>query len=825
MSQLSVNDHLEGILSDFEALKRSFDMEDAEETPAVLSSCPFGPSTPTDSLAAGNGENGRLASFMPPTYQSHISLSSSPSPAHSPVLKTRVSTSFSFNRGTIQLAKANGAVSSSLTRVASFQARLDPNGFSTSLGLGNESLHSSSSSLECPPPPSTPQTAARQPEPRVLKAAPVASPALKKFSSHSNVFHSEAERPVQLVSKARVNHGSLPSLDLHIAEDQGSPIPLAPALAFHSAGAWSSGSQNCTLLRGKSSTPISRELSFSSSSSSSSSPLSDAAQQPSLSPPPPPFRQPTKLQKFPINLDGLVGKPLNSSDPAPSADSASRPLPGKQLQLRLSPSLSRQPLGRAKEGAAAATVSGVSAVPSPGKCPGAQVNESPWPPSLSPAQAAPFRLMSRPQIMQVTSQPSFLGGPAACPREHVRSTAERVNSFSSSEVSGLRAPAPSSYPREAPYVGPTCSPRVSPVSEGMQGREKTKEGSSPEPGCISMEGQPVQPAPEETPRNANPANVGLELFGYVGIEAVLDQMRIKTMKTGFEFNLMVVGQSGLGKSTMVNTLFKSKVSRKPTGLSYEERIPKTVQLQSVTHVIEEKGVKMKLTVTDTPGFGDQINNENCWDPIIKYINEQYEKYLREEILISRKRKIPDTRVHSCVYFVPPTGHWLRPLDLEFMRRLSKIVNVVPVIAKADTLTLEERAEFKKRIQKDLKVHDISVYPQEDFDDNSDDRILNNKIRDKIPFAVVGADEEHQVNGTRVLGRKTKWGIVEVENPAHCEFPLLRDLLIRSHLQDLKDITHNVHYESYRVQRLNESNRLALSPVNGLQGKDEVESNL
>ncbi|TFK07426.1 annexin A9 [Platysternon megacephalum] len=825
MSQLSVNDHLEGILSDFEALKRSFDMEDAEEAPAVPPSCPFGPSTPADSLAAGNGESGRLASLMPPTYQSRISLSSSPSPAHSPVLKTRISTSFSFNRGTIQLARANGAVSSSLTRVASFQARLDPNGFSSSLGPGSESLHSSSSSLECPPPPSTPQSAARQPEPRVLKAAPVASPALKKFSSHSNVFHSEAERPIQLVSKAGVNHGSLPSLDLHIAEDQGSPNPLAPALAFHSAGAWSSGSQNCALLRGKSSTPISREPSF--SSSSSSSPLSDAAQRPSLSPPLPPFRQPTKLQKFPISLDGLVGKPLDGSDPAPSADSASRPLPRTQLQLSLStsPSLSRQPPGRAKEGAAAAAVSGVSAAPSPGKCPGAQANESPWPPSLSPAQAAPFRLMSRPQIMQVTSQPSFLGGPAACPREHVRSMAERVNSFSSSEVSGLGAPAPSSYPREAPYVGPTGSPRVSSVSEEMQGREKTKEGSSPEPGCISMEGQPVQPAPEETPCDTSPGNVGLELFGYVGIEAVLDQMRIKTMKTGFEFNLMVVGQSGLGKSTMVNTLFKSKVSRKPTGPGYEERIPKTVQLQSVTHVIEEKGVKMKLTVTDTPGFGDQINNENCWDPIIKYINEQYEKYLREEILISRKRKIPDTRVHSCVYFVPPTGHWLRPLDLEFMRRLSKIVNVVPVIAKADTLTLEERAEFKQRIQKDLKAHGISVYPQEDFDDNPDDRILNNKIRDKIPFAVVGADKEHQVNGKRVLGRKTKWGIIEVENPAHCEFPLLRDLLIRSHLQDLKDITHNVHYESYRVQRLNESNRLALSPVNGLLGKDEAESDL
>lgn len=29
-------------------------------------------------------------------------------------------------------------------------------------------------------------------------------------------------------------------------------------------------------------------------------------------------------------------------------------------------------------------------------------------------------------------------------------------------------------------------------------------------------------------------------------------------------------------------------------------------------VVEEKGVKMKLTVTDTPGFGDQINNQNWY---------------------------------------------------------------------------------------------------------------------------------------------------------------------------------------------------------------------
>ncbi|MXQ80752.1 hypothetical protein E5288_WYG008997 [Bos mutus] len=317
------------------------------------------------------------------------------------------------------------------------------------------------------------------------------------------------------------------------------------------------------------------------------------------------------------------------------------------------------------------------------------------------------------------------------------------------------------------------------------------------------------PSPSSS-RASSPRTLSCERLGYVGIEAVLDQLKIKAMKMGFEFNIMVVGQSGLGKSTMVNTLFKSKIW-KSTMPGLRVPMPQTLQLHSVTHVIEENGVKLKLTVTDTPGFGDQINNDKCWDPILGYINEQYERYLQEEILITRQRHIPDTRVHCCIYFVPPTGHCLRPLDLEFLQRLCRAVNVVPVIARADSLTIEEREAFRHRIQDDLKTHSIEVYPQKSFDEDVNDKILNSKIRERIPFAVVGADREHMVNGRCVLGRKMKWGIIEVENMAHCEFPLLRDLLIRSHLQDLKDITHNVHYENYRIIRLKESHALPQGP--------------
>lgn len=40
---------------------------------------------------------------------------------------------------------------------------------------------------------------------------------------------------------------------------------------------------------------------------------------------------------------------------------------------------------------------------------------------------------------------------------------------------------------------------------------------------------------------------------------------------------------------------------------------------------------------------------------------------------------------------------LKPLDVEFMKAIHSKVNIVPVIAKADTLTLRERDRLKRRV--------------------------------------------------------------------------------------------------------------------------------
>ena len=63
----------------------------------------------------------------------------------------------------------------------------------------------------------------------------------------------------------------------------------------------------------------------------------------------------------------------------------------------------------------------------------------------------------------------------------------------------------------------------------------------------------------------------------------------------------------------------------------------------------------------------------------------------------RDRHIQDTRIHCCLFFINPTGHSLRPIDVIVMKKLSEVVNVVPVIAKSDSLTLEERDAFKQKV--------------------------------------------------------------------------------------------------------------------------------
>lgn len=67
-----------------------------------------------------------------------------------------------------------------------------------------------------------------------------------------------------------------------------------------------------------------------------------------------------------------------------------------------------------------------------------------------------------------------------------------------------------------------------------------------------------------------------------------------------------------------------------------------------------------------------------------------------------------------------------------MKKIGEIANIVPVIAKSDSLTFEERSDFKRRVKEELKFHGINYFPidPEEVDSQvfSDDQTLDESLR-------------------------------------------------------------------------------------------------
>nr|CAD7395236.1 unnamed protein product [Timema cristinae] len=361
----------------------------------------------------------------------------------------------------------------------------------------------------------------------------------------------------------------------------------------------------------------------------------------------------------------------------------------------------------------------------------------------------------------------------------------------SSGVSGGTAAPPATAP--SPAITPSSTPTPLALKEALA--KRAAERSETNHAVVNNSEDNKERYSSKAERDKVPERRTKELDGYVGFANLPNQVYRKAVKRGFDFTLMVVGESGLGKSTLINSMFLADIySNEYPGPSH--RIKKTVQVETSKVLLRENGVNLTLTIVDTPGFGDAVDNSNCWQPVIDYIESKYEEYLNAESRVNRKTLV-DSRVHCCLYFIAPSGHGLKPLDVEFMQRLHDKVNIIPAIAKADTMTPDER---QKKILNEISQHKIKIYEFPDTEDDEESK-LNKILKDRVPFAVVGSNTVIEVDGKKVRGRKYPWGVAEVENLEHCDFIALRNMLIRTHLQDLKDVTNNVHYENFRCRKL------------------------
>ncbi|GFY78047.1 septin-11 [Trichonephila inaurata madagascariensis] len=288
----------------------------------------------------------------------------------------------------------------------------------------------------------------------------------------------------------------------------------------------------------------------------------------------------------------------------------------------------------------------------------------------------------------------------------------------------------------------------------------------------------------------------LPLTGHVGFDSLPYQQVKKSLLESFTFNILCVGETGIGKSTLISSLFNTEVD---IGSNFSHKHSE-VSLKSKKYHLKEKEVPLRLTVTETIGYGDQTNKENCLEPILNFVDSQFEKCLQEELKLTRNiAKFQDTRIHICLYFICPTGHTLKALDLLAIKLLSQKVNVLPLIAKADTLTKTELQNFKSNIRNELQREKVEIYNFLSDDDATTE--YEYQITDIIPFAVVGSTEFVTIDGKLTRGRSYPWGIICINNENHSDFVTLREMLIEMHLEDLKRCTHEKHYENYRTERL------------------------
>lgn len=312
--------------------------------------------------------------------------------------------------------------------------------------------------------------------------------------------------------------------------------------------------------------------------------------------------------------------------------------------------------------------------------------------------------------------------------------------------------------------------------------------------------------------------------------------------------MLLCGPSGTGKTTFANNLLESKIFPHKYNQMDSYEISPNVRIVSPTKVVSfnsKNGIpsymspfdavraelEPGITVTSTSveiglqesagksgqdpveedevilfnlvtahGIGENLDDSLCFEEISMYLEQQFDIVLAEETRIRRNPRFEDTRVHIALYFIEPTGHGLREVDIELMKRISRYTNVLPIISKADAFTKEELNVFRKNIMDDIQRFHVPVYkfevdPEEDDVETIEE---NQALANLQPFAVVCSDVKNE-NGYYV--REYPWGTVSINDERVSDLHILKNVLFGSHLQEFKDTTQNLLYENYRAEKL------------------------
>mmetsp|Transcript_7787 Transcript_7787/g.8904 ORF Transcript_7787/g.8904 Transcript_7787/m.8904 type:complete len:371 (+) Transcript_7787:30-1142(+) len=306
-------------------------------------------------------------------------------------------------------------------------------------------------------------------------------------------------------------------------------------------------------------------------------------------------------------------------------------------------------------------------------------------------------------------------------------------------------------------------------------------------------------APQATPSSGQKTvHVQLKLTDQVATS--LRTLHARKLKAPTPLNIMVVGQSGVGKRSIIQQVFGFDAARVAGLDASGER-----QMQHIKADVGEFNV-LDLEVLETAGLGDHFRGQGI-GPLTQILKSRLRQYALDRVNVKNAR---DNRIHLVLYCTAP--HRFTKHDEDWVRRLSQYSNVAVVGTKADGLSPSERAEYKKKVKKTMNAParvsqtdtQLGIKPE-----RRPEHLLHNGNflfgPDGSPYTVIAQNRTYTFTKDKALFNET----------SYADLALLRDDLFGSKMIGLRNRTHALYTQTYNAGELRGPTYLNWKPYVGL----------
>ena len=213
----------------------------------------------------------------------------------------------------------------------------------------------------------------------------------------------------------------------------------------------------------------------------------------------------------------------------------------------------------------------------------------------------------------------------------------------------------------------------------------------------------------------------------------------------------------------------------PEGIEPEQTL--TVQSKSIQAMPLFRGSDQRLDVTliDSPGYSDVVvGTESSFNAVLQEVEARYQRHSRQQF-DARATVERSGLVHACIVFLSP--HRMMEDDLQMMEKLHPLCPLLPVIAKADTMTSDEAVRYKDDVRRILKHRNITTAAIESKAQRAIEKRHASEHGFKpdyqLPLAVMASTMADKQGTSR---RSYPWGDALPNHPRHSELTALRELL-------------------------------------------------